>query len=105
MLTFGLNDRGQLGRAGVFGDPDLKKAAGDSAGNCACAGEEGEGEDKTRPTSYGKRAVSWRLGGRDGVARFTDLGLDPVTREPRAASFVAAGRYSIPRSSRNPATS
>ena len=96
VLTFGLNDRGQLGRAGVFGDPDLKKACGcDSAGNCACAGEEGEGEDKTRPTSYGKNEPcrgGWAC--RDGVARFTDLGLDPVTREPRAASFVAAGRYS-----------
>ena len=38
VLTFGLNDRGQLGRAGVFGDPDPKKAsAASSAGNCACA--------------------------------------------------------------------
>ena len=99
VLTFGLNDRGQLGRAGVFGDPDLKKACGcDSAGNCACAGEEGEGEegeDTTRPTSYGKNEPcrgGWAC--RDGVARFTDLGSDPVTREPRAASFVAAGRYS-----------
>ena len=93
VLTFGLNDRGQLGRAGVFGDPDLKKACGcDSAGNCACAGE---GEEDVTKKSYEKNEPcrgGWAC--RDGVARFADLGLDPVSREPRAASFVAAGRYS-----------
>ena len=100
VLTFGLNDRGQLGRAGVFGDPDLKKACGcDSAGNCACAGEGEEDESDSSQTKtkrvYEKNEPcrgGWAC--RDGVARFADLGLDPVSREPRAASFVAAGRYS-----------
>ena len=94
VLTFGLNDRGQLGRAGVFGDPDAKEACGcDSGGNCACAESAGAGEHDVEALKKGDACRGgWAC--RDGHARFVDLGTHPVSDEPHRASFVAAGRYS-----------
>lgn len=95
VLTFGLNDRGQLGRAGVFGDPDAKKACGcDSGGNCACAESDGAGENDGKTALKKGDACRGGWACRDGHARFVDLGTHPVSDEPHYASFVAAGRYS-----------
>ena len=103
VLTFGLNDRGQLGRAGVFGDPSLKRACGcDSAGNCACAGETADAEAKAEAANETKTNATFSkddacFGGwacRDGTARAVDLGAHPVSKKRHAAAFVAAGRYS-----------
>ena len=102
-VTFGLNDRGQLGRAGVFGDPSLKRACGcDSAGNCACAGETADAEAKAEAAKETKTNATFSkddacFGGwacRDGTARAVDLGAHPVSKKRHAAAFVAAGRYS-----------
>ena len=120
VYTFGLNDRGQLGRAGVFGDPDAERACGcDSGGKCACAeGADADADDrddesrsesnvfgfgsserlsKKKTSSKKKKKGDSCFGGwacRDGIARRVDLGIDPDSKKPRKASFVAAGRYS-----------
>ena len=86
--TFGLNDRGQLGRSGLFGDPDVKKACGcDSGGNCECA----EGNDDKLKKKGDACWGGWAC--RDGVAGTVDLGVNSVMKKPRTAVFVAAGRY------------
>ena len=102
-FTFGLNDFGQLGRAGRFGDPSAKPECGcDSAGNCACAGDdekktEGGETTTTKETQSAFSENDACVGGwacRDGGARAVDLGAHPVAKTPLFAAFVAAGRYS-----------
>ena len=80
--TFGLNDRGQLGRPGIMGEASTQGCICDSGGSCKCA------QDGAEPVPVGSSCI----GGsscRSGLAT-------PVTggamRGARAVA-VAAGRY------------
>ena len=97
VLTFGLNDRGQLGRAGSLRrpGPEEGRRLRQRRGTAPARAKKARAKIRLVRRRHGKNEPcrgGWAC--RDGVARFTDLGSDPVTREPRAASFVAAGRYS-----------
>ena len=97
VLTFGLNDRGQLGRAGTYGVADGDACVCDSGGGCACGGEaegieggaqiEDGGNARTRRYEEGDACVGGAAC-RDGVARAVDL-----SEFGAAAVAVAAGRY------------
>ena len=86
--TFGLNDRGQLGRAGVAGESTSGACLCDSGGDCACA--------KHSPSAEAAEPGAPCHGGaacRHGIAREVDLTLAGVD-DPRAV-MVAAGRYAV----------
>lgn len=93
VLTFGLNDRGQLGRAGTYGVADGDACVCDSGGGCACGGE---GEGGAQIGGDARIRLAYKegdacVGGaacRDGVARAVDL-----SEFGTAAVAVAAGRY------------
>ena len=84
--TFGLNDRGQLGRAGVAGESTSGACLCDSGGDCACAKHSASAEAaEPGAPCHGGAAC------RHGIAREVDLTLAGVD-DPRAV-MVAAGRY------------
>jgi regulator of chromosome condensation len=85
IVTFGLNDRGQLGRHGTYGVTDGDGCVCDSGGSCACdavGGGEGRVEYTAGDECVGGAAC------RSGVANFVDLSAFGST-----ATAVAAGRY------------
>ena len=92
VLTFGLNDRGQLGRGGTYGVAEGDACVCDSGGGCACGGE-GEGEEgggaQIQPYKEGDACVGGAAC-RDGVARAVDLSEFGAAAK---AVAVAAGRY------------
>ena len=86
--TFGLNDRGQLGRAGVAGESTSGACLCDSGGDCACAKHSASAEAaEPGAPCHGGAAC------RHGIAREVDLTLAGVD-DPRAV-MVAAGRYAV----------
>ena len=84
--TFGLNDRGQLGRAGVAGAAASADCSCDSGGDCSCAkhAASAEAAEPGAPCHGGAAC-------RHGIAREVDLTLAGV--ENPHAVMVAAGRY------------
>lgn len=106
VYTFGLNDRGQLGRAGSMGMASTDKCVCDSAGECGCGVNGAEIRTPVGAPCYGGGAC------RSGVAAAVQSGVLSSTSSQRAsvsrggagagagafagafAVAVAAGRYS-----------
>ena len=82
VFTFGLNDRGQLGRAGVMGRATTSKCVCDSGGNCGCGGDGAEVVVDVGDACFGGSAC------RSGIATAL-AGIIPTR-----AVAIAAGRYS-----------
>lgn len=78
VVTFGLNDVGQLGREGTVARPGGKGCTCDSGGSCECLQFKGAPQRVGDPCFGGGTC-------RDGVPREVDVG--------SAATLVAAGRY------------
>ena len=86
IVTFGLNDRGQLGRHGTYGVTDGDGCVCDSGGSCACDAVDGGGEGRVEYTA-GDECVGGAAC-RSGSANFVD-----VSSFGSTATAVAAGRY------------
>ena len=94
VYTFGLNDRGQLGRAGVAGDPGATRpCVCDSGGSCGCAPPADDDAAAADTPESSSREGARCFGGptcRDGTARAVDFG---AAHAGKRATFTASGRY------------
>ena len=87
VYTFGLNDRGQLGRRGTMGRASTNKCICDSAGECGCGVNGATVEVPVGASCFGGGAC------RSGVAAEVLSGALSEVSNARAIA-VAAGRYS-----------
>lgn len=89
VYTFGLNDRGQLGRAGTMGRASTNTCICDSAGDCGCGGHGAVVEVPVGAKCFGGAAC------RSGVATevFMPAVTSPIPPGGSGVRSVAAGRY------------